>query len=65
MLFALRTAHTTGRNAVASTELSGELDSEPEQKSLAAADVSQRLLIRCTKELIAQPEPAAQLCGGA
>src|SRR5439155_22303861 len=35
--------------------------SKAEQKSLAAADVSQRLLIRRAKELIAQPEPATQL----
>src|SRR5438874_12007310 len=35
--------------------------SKTEQKSLAAAVVSQRLLIRRAKELIAQPEPATQL----
>src|SRR5215471_1383201 len=37
-------------------------ESEPEQKRLAAAGVSQRLLIRRAQKLIAQPEPAAQLC---
>jgi hypothetical protein len=35
--------------------------SEPEQKRLVAADISQRLLIRRAKELIAQPKPAAEL----
>jgi hypothetical protein len=38
---------------VASAVLSGKPDSKPKQKSLAAADVSQRLLIRSAKELIA------------
>ena len=47
--------------AVASAVLSKRVDSEAEQKGLAAADVSQRLLIRRAKELIAQPEPATQL----
>ena len=40
-------------NAVASAVLSGEPGSKAEQKSLAAADVSKRLLIRRAKELIA------------
>jgi len=38
---------------VASAVLSGKPDSKPKQKGLAAADVSQRLLIRSAKELIA------------
>jgi hypothetical protein len=38
---------------VASAVLSGKPGSKAEQKSLAAADVSQRLLIRRAKELIA------------
>jgi len=48
-------------NAVASAVLSGKRGSKAEQKSLAAADVSQRLLIWRAKELIAQPDPSAQL----
>jgi len=40
-------------NAVASAVLSGKLHSKAEHKSLAAADVSQRFLIRRVKELIA------------
>ena len=39
--------------SVASAVLSGKPGSKAEQKSLAAADVSQRLLIRRAKELIA------------
>ena len=39
--------------AVASAVLSGKPGSKAEQKSLAAADVSQRFLIRRAKELIA------------
>jgi hypothetical protein len=39
--------------------------SKAEQKSLAAADVSERLLIWRAKELIAQSQPAAQLWRGA
>jgi hypothetical protein len=38
---------------VASPVLSGKPDSKAEQKSLAAGDVSQRLLISRAKELIA------------
>src|SRR5438876_8281062 len=47
--------------SVASAALSGKPDSKAEQESLAAGDVSQRLLVRRAKELIAQAEPAAQL----
>jgi len=50
-----------GGDAVASAVLSRELNLKPEQKRLAAGDVSQRLLIRRAKELIAQGQPAAQL----
>ncbi len=50
-----RAADPTARGRAISTRL------EMEQKSLAAADVSQRFLIRPVKELIAQSEPAAQL----
>jgi len=48
-------------NFVASAVVNGQPGSKPELKPLAAADVSQRLLIRRAKELIAQTEPAAQL----
>ena len=53
MLFALRTAHTTAADPVASAVLSGKPDSKTKQKSLVATDVSQRFLIRRAKELIA------------
>jgi len=46
---------------VAYAVLSGTLGSKPEEKRLAVAGVPQRFLIRRAKELIAQPEPAAQL----
>src|SRR5204863_1684767 len=42
-------------------QVSREFFSKPKQKSLAAADVSQRLLIGRAEELIAQTQPAAQL----
>lgn len=55
--------------SVASAVLSEKPSSEPKYKSLAAVDVSQRLLIRRAKKLIAQRKPAAQLrrclCRGA
>ena len=53
MLFAAEDSAPTAANPVASAVLSGKPGSKAEQKSLAAADVSQRLLIRRAKELIA------------
>src|SRR6187551_94080 len=48
-------------SARSSRHAAGLLVLKAEQKSLAAADVSQRLLIWRAEELIAQPEPATQL----
>src|SRR5262249_52388724 len=38
-----------------------QVGSKAEQKRLISVSVSQCFLVRCAKELIAQPEPAAQL----
>ena len=57
----VRAAYVEPSPAVASAVLSGKHSSEPKHKSLAAVDVLQGLLIGLAKELIAQPEPAAQL----
>ena len=48
---ALRTAHATALDAVASAVLSGELDSKPEQECLVAANVPQRFLIRAREQI--------------
>src|SRR5215468_5821263 len=53
-----------GPSPVVASAVLSKKESKPELKRLATADISQRLLVRPAKELIAQPEPAAQLLRG-